>query len=437
MRYDDAIAFIDARRVLGIKPGLDRIAGLLQLMGDPHRAYPSLHVAGSNGKTSTTRLAAAILAGHGLSAGSFTSPPLDRYEDQFTRNGESMGPDDLGTALEDVLAFLQPYEGDGGPQVTEFELATALGFSWLAANSADVAVIEAGLGGRDDATNVLEAPVAVITTIALEHTASLGSTIAEIAANKAGIVADGATLVTGLIPPDADGAMAARVASAGAEWRRFGSDFRIDGYTQAVRGWVVDVDGVYERYDEIFLPLQGRHQAHNLAVACAACESFFGRALDPEATRAAVESVSVPGRLEIVGRTPLAILDVAHNAAGMDALAAALAEEFLPTEYSVVFGVRGDRDPATVLGPLVGAIGHLTAVAADDPLAVPAGVVAAAARELLGTEVPVAEASSVAEAIPHALAEAQSGGLLVTGSHAVVAEARRVMLASGPTPDAN
>lgn len=392
-------------------------------MSSPQDAYPVVHVAGTNGKSTTTRLAAAIIGAHGLTVGAFTSPALLEPEEHFEVGGEQMRPEQLGPAVADVAPFVDITGGDA----TEFEVLTAAAFSWFVERSVDVAVVEAGLGGAHDATNVVGAPVAVITSVGHDHADALGATLSAVASAKAGIVHAGATLVTGPLPAEADGPVAARVAETGAVWRRLGDDFDLASLTQAVGGWVADVDGVYEHYEEVFMPLHGRHQATNLAMAVVAAEELLGRALDPEAVRAGVAATRVPGRLEVISSGPVVLLDVAHNPSGFAALSAALAEEFLPTEWVLVFGARGARDPQAMLRPLRGNVAALVATAAVDPAAhAVAEVAAAGAAALPG--VPVEAAASVPEAVARALALAPpEGGVLVAGSHGVVGEARAVL----------
>lgn len=393
-------------------------------MGSPQAAYPVVHVAGTNGKSSTARLAAALVGAHGLAVGSFTSPPLLHPEEQFSAGGEQMSPDELGPALADVAPFVDLAAADA----TEFEVLTAVAFAWFAERAVEVAVVEAGLGGTGDATNVVQAEVPVLTGVGLDHAEALGGSLAAIAAEKAGIVHPGATLVSGPLPPEAEEPVAARVAATGAAWRRFGRDVRLATVTQAVGGWVVDVEGVYEQYDDVFLPLHGRHQVRNLALAVAAAEELLGRALDPKAVRSAIRGVRVPGRLEVAGADPVVILDVAHNPDGFTALRAALAGEFLPTEWVVVFGARRPRDPAALLAPLRGAVARLFVTAADDAAAIPPDELAGAAASVLPGAA-VEQAGSVDEALRRALdAAPAAGGVLVAGSHAVVGEARRLLV---------
>ncbi len=397
-------------------------------MGDPHRGYPSIHIAGSNGKTTTARMAAALLAAHGIKPGLFTSPHLQAVEERFALAGEPMRPEELGIALEDVLPFAELYEARTGDGITYFELTAALAFSWFATQSVDAAVVEVGLGGRLDATNVLDAAVAVITSISLEHTDYLGDTLTAIAGEKAAILGTGRTLVTGALPAEALEVAGQRAAATGSTWLRFGADFSVAEAVRAVGGWLVDVEGVYGTYPEVRLPLLGRHQTANLAVAVAAAEAFFGRALDPIAVAEAAAATRSPGRMEVVRRDPLVLLDGAHNPEGSEALADALAEEFRTTRWAVVFGAMADKDVPAMLRSLAPAAASFHATrAAGSERARPADELAAlAAREMT---VPVSAHDSVAAAVGAAL---ETGSpVLVTGSLYVVGEARGI-LGRGP-----
>jgi dihydrofolate synthase/folylpolyglutamate synthase len=412
-----------------VKPGTERIAGLLSLMGDPHRSYPAIHIAGSNGKTTTARLAAGLLAAHGLKPGLFTSPHLQAVEERFEVAGEALRREDFGAALEEVLPFAAAYEDRTGDGITYFELTAALAFSWFAARTVDAAVVEVGLGGRLDATNVLDAEVAVITSISLEHTEYLGTTEAAIAAEKAAILSPGRTLVTGNLPPAALEVAGRRAAATESPWLRLGTEFSVADATRAVGGWLVDVEGVYGSYPELRLPLRGRHQTGNLAVAVAAVEAFFGRALDPQAVAEATASARSPGRMELVRRDPLVLLDGAHNPEGSEALAASLAEEFPTTRWAIVFGAMADKDVPAMLGSLAPAAASFHAArAGGTERARSASAVAALAAEAMA--VPISAHDSVADAVAAALAA--GGPVLVTGSLYVVGEARGA-LGLGPS----
>jgi dihydrofolate synthase/folylpolyglutamate synthase len=389
-------------------------------MGDPHRSYPAIHVAGSNGKTTTARLAAGVLAAPGL----FTSPHLQAVEERFEVAGEVMGRDELGEALEDVLPFAELYEARHGDGITYFELTAALAFSWFASRAVDAAVVEVGLGGRLDATNVLEAAVAVITSISLEHTEYLGHTEAAIAGEKAAILGPGRVLVTGNLRPAALEVAGARAEATGSAWLRLGIDFGIAEAQPAVGGWLVSLEGVYRPYGGLRLPLLGRHQTANLAVAVAAVEAFFGRALDPDAVVEAAAAARSPGRMEVVRRQPAVLLDGAHNPEGSAALAAALAEEFPTTRWAVVFGAMADKDVPVMLSALAPAASSFFATrASGSERARPAGEVAALAAAAM--DVPVSSHDTVGEALEAALAA--GGPVLVTGSLYVVGEARELL----------
>lgn len=417
-----ALAFLDARIGRGMAPGLERIRGLLGYLADPHLAYPVIHVAGTNGKTTVARIVSDVLGAHGLRVGTYTSPHLQRVEERFVVGGEPLVGDDFVRAVADVAWQVEEFERRHEP-VTYFELTTAVALQAFAAHAVDVAVLEVGLGGRLDATNVVDASVAVVTGIDLDHVEYLGGTLAEIASEKVAILDPGGVLVTGPLPAAAEGAVTARAAETGATWWRFGDRFSVRAAVPAVGGWHVDLRGLHARYDGLYLPLHGRHQTRNLAVATAAAEAFLDRALDAAALRRAVATATSPGRLEVVGRRPLVLLDGAHNPQGVVALAATLDEEFPDLPWQLVVGVRGRRDPALLLRPLRGRVARVWATAPEDPAAIAPGQVAGAAAEVL--EAPVETVPGVVEAVHRAVAAAgEEGGVLVTGSLYTVGEAR-------------
>jgi dihydrofolate synthase/folylpolyglutamate synthase len=403
-----------------MKPGLGRIEGVLNVLAEPQRSAPAIHIAGTNGKGSTARLAAAILDRHGLKTGLFTSPHLQRLEQRYEVGGEVMTAAELAAAVTDLGPVVELYERTTGDGVTYFEMTTALAFAWFAERAVDVMVIETGLGGRLDATNVLDADVAVVTTIGLDHSDQLGDTIPAIAAEKLAILAAGATLVTGDLPDDALVVAERRVADQGASWLRWGADFGVASADRAVQGWLLDVGGVHAAYDEIYLSLHGRHQSHNLAVAIAATEAFFGRALDDSAVREAAATAAHPGRMELVAAEPPVLLDGAHNAHGMAALAEALREEFSSLSWTLVFGGMADKDVTGMLRLLDGAVTRVHACAVDDERAMDPSRVAEAAAAAL--DVPADAHDSVAGAV--SAARSSGGPVLVTGSLYLVGEVR-------------
>lgn len=432
--YEAAVAFLDRRIGYGIRPGLERIEKLLELMGDPHVSYPVIHVAGTNGKTTAVRMISDILGAHGLFTGSFTSPHLHRVEDRYSIGGTAFGKTHLARAVEDVAPFVIMQEEQFGDVPTYFELTAAVGFGAFAVDAVDVAVVEVGLGGRFDATNVVQADVSVITGIALDHTGYLGETQGEIAAEKAAIVKDGGVLVTGPLSPEAAAAVAARVAETSATWHQAGQEFRLLQSSQDERGWLVDVAGMYANYEELVLGIHGRHQMTHLATAIAACEAFFGRALDDAALREAAAMVRSPGRLEVAGLNPTILIDGAHNVEGFVGLATALNEEFEEEKWTLVLGVRGDRDIAALIAPLKGNVDRIVATSAVDRLAVDPNEVAAAAAEIL--EVPAEVVPTVSEAVKVAIADVEPpAGVLIAGSLYVVGEARHALgLDNSPSP---
>lgn len=420
--YEDAVEFLDARIGHGIRPGLDRMRALLELMTDPQDTYPSVHVAGTNGKTTVVWIVEALLEAHGLRTGSYTSPHLERIEDRFRVSGITFDESRLTAAIADVAPFIEIYEERHGDSVTYFESTVAAAFQAFAAAGVNVAVVEVGLGGRLDATNTIDGDVSVITGIALDHTAILGESLGEIAAEKAGILGAGGRLVTGPLLPGAEGAVTARVAETSASWHRFGSDFGIRSVAKAVGGWSASIDGLYDDYEDLVLPLHGRHQIDHLATAVAATEAFFGHGLDLDSVVAALTSVTAPGRIEIAGRRPLVLIDGAHNVEGMEGLAAALRDEFPDTHRILVVGLRGPRDPAELLRPLRGLVDEVIATEARDAAVAAEGVAASARTELgVPAHVTVPVADAVAEAVERS---EDDGAVVVAGSLYVAGEAR-------------
>jgi len=422
-----ALAYLDAHVGRGVRPGLERIRGLLTLLGDPHLAYPVIHVAGTNGKTTTARLASDILGAHGLRVGTFTSPHLHRVEERFLVAGRPLTADELTRAVRDIAWFAEEYERRSGDTLTYFELTAALAFDLFATEAIDVAVVEVGLGGRLDATNVVDGAVSVITGIAIDHTSYLGTTLREIAAEKAAILGSGGVLVTGPLPAAAEGAVTARVAATGARWYRTGPHLGVVAPEVTPTGRRATIRGIHAEYPDVELTLRGRHQLDHLATAVAAVEAFLDRSLDLGTLRLAAAAATSPGRIEVVGTAPLVVVDGAHNLQGMTGLAATLREEFPERSWRLVVGVRGERDPAALLAPLAGLVTAVHAAAPDDTDAIPADVVAAGATTAL--DVPVTTAPTVAAALAEATRAAGSdGAVVVAGSLYVAGEARAALI---------
>ena len=432
--YEAAVAFLDRRIGEGIRPGLERIERLLALMGDPHRSYPIIHVAGTNGKTTTVRMIADVLGAHGLFTGSFTSPHLHRVEDRYSVGGTPFGPTHLARAVEDIAPFVVMQEEQHGESPTYFELTAAVGLAAFAVDAVDVGVIEVGLGGRHDATNVVHADVSVITGIAMDHMSYLGDTQQKIAAEKAAILKEGGTLVTGPLSEEAQISVQAQVEKTGSSWLRAGEDYEVISTDRDERGRIVTIRGLHATYEDLVLGIHGLHQVTHLATSLAACEAFFGRALDPDAAREAAATVRSPGRLEVAGLAPTIVIDGAHNEEGFAGLAATLDDEFSEQDWVLVVGVRGSRDVASLVAPLRGLVSHVIATEADDRMAVPAAKVAAACAEELGAT--SEEVLPVSAAVIAAIDAAGDGvGVVVAGSLYVTGEARHALgLDNAPSP---
>ncbi|MEJ7584784.1 MAG: folylpolyglutamate synthase/dihydrofolate synthase family protein [Acidimicrobiales bacterium] len=403
---------------------LDRMRRLCDVLGDPQHAYPVIHVTGTNGKWSTVRMVTALLQASGLSVGSYTSPHLERVNERISWDGLPIGDDDLAAEIT-AIAGLEPV---AGVEPSYFEILTAAAFRWFADLAIDVAVVEVGLLGRYDATNVADAQVAVLTNVGRDHTDGQGAWRAAIAEEKAGIVKPGSHFVLGENDPDLVAIFEQAAVPAAAVWQR-GPAFDCDANRVAYGGRLVDIRTPGNTVEDVFVPAHGEHQGDNAAIAVAAVEAFFGRGLLDGVVHEAFAGLELPGRFEIVDRDPTVIIDGAHNVDGAEAVARTLAEEFtLSGSLIVVAGFLQGRDPSDMLEAL-GATeaGFLVACTPASPRAIPAPEVAAAA-EKLGI---VAEAvSAVPEAIQRALAVAGPDDLvLITGSLYVVGDARATLRA--------
>lgn len=401
-------------------PTLERIRALCRILGDPQRAYRVVHVTGTNGKGSTVAMIASLLAARGLRVGVYTSPNLHAVHERLVVDGAPITDE----ALAEVLGTLRLLETGVGGRVTRFELLTAAAFAWFADVAVDVAVVEVGLGGRWDATNVVEPDVSVITTISYDHVEVLGPTLADIAAEKAGIVKPGVPLVLGATQPELAHVFAEAAEAVEAPLWRAGDAFGYQHDRVAVGGRLVDLWGPHGRYDDVFVALRGAHQAHNAACALAAVEGFFAGTIPRPLVDQAFRDVRMPGRLEVIGHAPLVVLDGAHNVAGAEALGQALVDDLpVPGRSVAVVGMLGQRDPSAMLAPLLAAgVRQVVVCPAPTPRSMAPPVLAAAARGL-GME--VREAASVEEAVE--VARRTLGAedrLVVMGSLYVVAAAR-------------
>jgi len=399
---------------------LDRMRSLVGVLGDPQTAYPVIHLTGTNGKGSTARMLEAILRGHGLSVGLYTSPHLVALNERIVWDGRPIPDEDLAEVLGELASIESLVEGEP----TWFELVTAAAFAWFAQQAVDVAVVEVGLLGRYDATNVADGVVAVVTNVGRDHTDGAEGWRAAIAGEKAGIVKPGSTLVLGETDPE----LRPLFESEGPEriWLRE-RDFATENGRVAVGGRVLDVRTPGGRLDEVYLPVHGAHQGENLALAITAAEAFFDRPLDGEVVGEALADLKIPGRFEIMGREPLVVLDGAHNPDGMTALTSTLHDDFadVPTTV-VVLGLLTGRDPDAMVEALeLTAYDVVLCTTPPTPRALPAVEVAEAVARA-GLEVEVVP--DVVEALARARAIATADDrIVVTGSLYVVGAARAAL----------
>jgi dihydrofolate synthase/folylpolyglutamate synthase len=420
LRYLDQHTNLEATAGRAEGLSLDRMRRLVEVLGDPQASYPIIHVTGTNGKGSVVRMVSELLQASGLSVGTYTSPHLEAINERIAWNGEPIADEDLAAAIGTVASI----EEVAGITPSYFEILTAAAFTWFADVAVDVAVVEVGMLGRWDATNVADGLVAVLTNVGHDHTDGVGAWREAIAGEKVGIVKPGATFVCGEVEPELRPILSDTPADA--TWWR-GEEFDCEQQVLAVGGRAVDLRTPTGTYEEVFVPLHGAHQGDNAAVALAAVEAFFDRRLEDDIVEEAFASVTVPGRFEVVQHDPTVILDAAHNLDGALACADTLREEFtLSGTIVIVAGFLNGRDPVEMLEALDAAdAGLLVACSPDSPRAIPAPEVAAAADKL---GIAAESVRSVDEAVHRALAVAGPDDLvLVTGSLYVVGPARTLL----------
>ena len=436
MNIDEARPWLDAHinlESLGAPAGaerrssalaLDRVRNLVELLGSPQLSYPTIHLTGTNGKTSVARMTAGLLAEAGLSVGSYTSPHLERVNERLSWNAAPIDDD----ALAEVLTVVADVAGHLSDPPSYFEILTAAALHWFADVAVDVAVVEVGLGGGRDATNIVDGRVAVVTNVSVDHVEYIGPTIRDIATEKAGIVKPDATLILGETDPEIAAIFRQHVKADQVVMRDV--DFGVRSARLAHGGRVVDLYTPGGRYDEVLLPLHGAHQAQNAAAALAATEAFLGNALASEVVEEAFAAVQSPGRLEVVGHAPLVLLDGAHNVVGAGALRAALAEEFVDAPRIVVVGLLREKEPHEMLEALgVATAARLVCCRPPSPRALEPEVLAAAARDLGVDPARIETVELVAEAVARALALAEpEDQIIVTGSLYTVGAARAALV---------
>ncbi|WP_104087604.1 folylpolyglutamate synthase/dihydrofolate synthase family protein [Arthrobacter sp. GMC3] len=435
-----------------MEPRLAPLFRAMDILGEPNKAFPIIHITGTNGKTSTARMIESGLLAHGLRTGRYTSPHLSRVTERISIDGAPVEDGTFVRIWDEIRPYLQivdaELEAANDVRLTYFEALTILAFAIFADEPVDVAVMEVGLGGITDATNVGDGQVAVITPISLDHTELLGDTTALIAEEKAGIIKEGAFLVSSAQPADAAQVILDKAREMHAQFRFEGVEFGVEARTIAVGGQMITLQGLAGRYPDILLPLHGEHQAENAAVALAALEAFLGggeKELNLELVQEGFGNATSPGRLEVLRTSPTIVVDAAHNPAGIAVSAVALQESFSFSKLVVVLGVLADKDAEGILRSLKEAYGDEAAeiclTQSNSPRAIPAAELAEIALELGWDEDDVHIAEKLDDAIEWAVERADAnndlaGGVLITGSITVVGEARILLGRPGEKEEA-
>jgi dihydrofolate synthase/folylpolyglutamate synthase len=428
-----------------LEPSLDRIRAFTELLGDPQRGYPVIHLTGTNGKTSTSRMIDTLLRALDLRTGRFTSPHLERINERISVDGEPLTDEEFVRAFNDVAPYTHLVDAGQTFPLSFFETIVGMAYAAFADAPVDVAIVEVGMGGAWDATNVADGTVAVVTPIGVDHAAYLGTSVEEIAVEKAGIIKPGATAVLAEQLPGPAEVLLRRCAEVEATPVREGLEFGVVSRVPAVGGQMLTLRGLHGEYDEVFLPLYGSHQAQNAATALAAVEAFLGdQRLDVDLVRDAFGRATSPGRLEIIRRSPMILLDAAHNPHGAEATAEALDDSFAFSPLIGVIGVMADKEYEGVLAAFEPHLAHLVVTQNSTPRALPAEELAVTAREVFGQDrVTVArrledaidQATTLAEAGEALGSSIGTGAVLITGSVVTVGEARAMLRRRARTPD--
>ena len=429
-----------------VQPSLERVEAVLDLLGNPERTYRVVHVTGTNGKTSTVRMIERLLAATGMRTGRFTSPHLATIRERIALDGEPIGEEGFIAAWEDVAPCIrlvdERSQSAGGPRLSFFEVLTVMALAAFADHPVDVAVVEVGLGGTWDSTNVVASDVEVITPVGRDHCAWLGDSLEEIGANKAGIIKDGATLITAAQPAAVQAVIAAAAAEHGVVWRREldpeedpgepgAGILRVVDRTPAVGGQMVVLATAAAVYEDVFVPLHGDYQARNALLALAAVEAVFGgRALPAKVVEDGFASVTSPGRLEVLRSSPTVLVDAGHNPHGVSALVGAVEEVFDFRHLVAVVGVMADKDAEGILSVLEPVTDAVVVVPIDSPRAMDVEDLADIAREVYGAD-RVVVAEDLAGGVERAVSLSEgfdapltASGVLIVGSVVLAARAR-------------
>jgi dihydrofolate synthase/folylpolyglutamate synthase len=413
-----------------IAPTLERISALVDMLGSPQLTYPTIHIGGTNGKTTTSRMIDSLLFEMGLRTGRFTSPHLESYLERICINGQPIDAKELIFSFNDISPYLDLMDAKFDNPISFFEAITALAFAAFAEHPIDVGVIEVGMGGQWDATNVVDADVSVIMPIGLDHMEYLGNTIAEIATTKAGIIKEQGFVVLAQQEPEAAVELLRRAAEVGADVAREGLEYSIDSRAIAVGGQLISITGLRGHYDDIFLPLHGKHQASNAAAALIAVEAFFGEQdLDIDAVRAGFANVTSPGRCEIIHRDPTIILDAAHNPHGAKAIAETIQSEFTFDDLTGIVAVMADKDALGILQALEPIMNQIIVTTNSTARSMSVSDLEALATQVFGADRVFAQ-PTLDDAIDKAIKDSvrplsdETIAILITGSVVTVGQAR-------------
>ncbi|MEU1945658.1 MULTISPECIES: folylpolyglutamate synthase/dihydrofolate synthase family protein [unclassified Streptomyces] len=421
-----------------LDPSLVRIESLMDILGSPQRAYPSIHITGTNGKTSTARMVESLLGAFELRTGRYTSPHVQSITERISLDGAPISAERFIETYQDIQPYIEMVDAQQEHRLSFFEVLTGMAYAAFADAPVDIAVVEVGMGGSWDATNVVDAGVAVIMPISLDHTDRLGTTPEQIATEKAGIVKQDATVVLAQQPVEAASVVLKRAVEVDATVAREGMEFGVLSREVAVGGQLLTLRGLGGEYPDVFLPLHGAHQAHNAAMALAAVEAFFGigsqhaRTLDIDTIRSAFASVTSPGRMEVVRRSPTVVLDAAHNPAGARAAAEAVTESFDFSRLIGVVGASADKDVRGVLEAFEPIFAEVVVTRNSSHRSMDPDELAAIAVEVFGADRVQVEPQlddALEEAITLAEEEGEyaGAGVLVTGSVITVGEARLLL----------
>jgi dihydrofolate synthase / folylpolyglutamate synthase len=421
-----------------IDPSLVRISALVDALGSPQLSYPTIHIGGTNGKTSTTRIIDSIMSKLDYRTGRFTSPHLESVLERISIKGEPISAAGFIATYNDIALYLDLIDSRQEFPLSYFEVLTAMAFVAFAEFPVDVGIIEVGMGGEWDSTNVLSPTVSVITPIGIDHAAYLGDTVAEIASTKAGIIKPESHVVLAAQEPEAAAILLERVAKMSAIPYREGIEFAVTKREIAVGGQLLTIQGVHGTYSDIFLPLYGAHQATNAAVAIAAVEAFVGQKISDEVVSQALAAATSPGRFEILHRDPTVIIDAAHNPHGAKALAKTISSEFDFQSLFCVFAVLSDKDVVGILKELEPIVSRLVVTENKSERALSKEELSEIAIGIFGSERVFLE-SDLRAAITYSMEQATllnqvsegSNAVLITGSVVTVGEAKRIVARIG------